>query len=122
MNLGVPGSGTRKQVERLETFIEKYGWKPKEVKLFFFGMSGSWSAGNDFVDNYDRYMWEHAAQGDGEQGFGHIQSGSEATVELAERVISKQALILEHSTLMRRVEYYWGPMIKSVLVADPCSI
>jgi hypothetical protein len=52
-NLGIPGSGTVRQLRRLEQFMTEYHWQPKQVKWFFFGMSGSFSAGNDFVDNYD---------------------------------------------------------------------
>src|SRR5215510_19112 len=52
-NLGMPGSGTLKQMRRLKQFVNDFHWKPKEVKLFFFGMSGSFSNGNDFVDNYN---------------------------------------------------------------------
>ncbi|MBY0246086.1 MAG: SGNH/GDSL hydrolase family protein [Nitrospiraceae bacterium] len=111
VNLGYPGSGTLRQVERLDGFIRKYGWKPKEVKLFFFGMTGSWSSGNDFVDNYDRYMREQSRQDD--------TSKREPSVGIAERIIGMQVVILEHSTLMRRLKYHWGPRIKSILVADP---
>ena len=111
VNLGIPDSGTLKQVERLEKFIAEWQWKPKEVKLFFFGMSGSFSAGNDFVDNYDRYTREHA---------GGVQvPKAESSVGFAERIIGLQTSVLEHSTLMRLVKYYWGPMLKSLLVADP---
>lgn len=111
VNLGIPDSGTLKQVERLEKFIDEWHWKPKEVKLFFFGMSGSFSAGNDFVDNYDRYTREHA-------GGVQVPKG-EPSVGFAERIIGLQTSVLEHSTLMRLVKYYWGPMLKSLLVADP---
>lgn len=111
VNLGIPDSGTLKQVERLERFINEWHWKPTEVKLFFFGMSGSFSAGNDFVDNYDRYTREHA---------GGVQSSKgDSSVGFAERIIGLQTSVLEHSTLMRLVKYYWGPMLKSLLVADP---
>ena len=51
------GQRTARQVERLEQFLDKWQWRPKEVKLFFFGMSGSFSAGNDFVDNYNYGRW-----------------------------------------------------------------
>lgn len=119
VNLGIPGSGTLKQVERLESFIKEWRWKPKEVKLFFFGMSGSFSAGNDFVDNYDRYMWEHAARVDGDQKGQGQMPRENAAVGLAERVIGLQTFILEYSTLMRLGKYYWGPMLKSIIVADP---
>lgn len=119
VNLGYPGSGTLRQVERLDGFIQKYGWKPKEVKLFFFGMTGSWSSGNDFVDNYDRYMREQSRQGYGELRAQSDTSKREPSIGLTERIIGMQEIILEHSTLMRRLKYHWGPLIKSVLVADP---
>lgn len=119
VNLGYPGSGTLRQVERLEGFIQKYGWKPKEVKLFFFGMTGSWSAGNDFVDNYDRYMREHSRQGDGGRRAESDTPKGEPSVGIAEHIIGMQVVLLEHSTLMRRLKYNWGPWIKSILVADP---
>ena len=119
VNLGIPGSGTLKQVERLEQFINQWGWKPKEVKLFFFGMSGSFSAGNDFVDNYDRYTRDHA----GLVGVERIAQGQEVKakkkVGLVERAIGLQDLVLGHSMLLRLAKFYWGPMLKSVLVADP---
>lgn len=119
VNLGYPGSGTLKQVERLEGFIQRYGWKPKEVKLFFFGMTGSWSSGNDFVDNYDRYMREQARQRYGERQAHNAALENKPAVGIAERIIGMQTVLLEHSTLMRRLKYHWGPWIKSVLVAAP---
>ncbi|KFZ43958.1 hypothetical protein DS62_13360 [Smithella sp. SC_K08D17] len=119
VNLGMPGSGTLKQVERLEQYITQWHWKPKQVKLFFFGMSGSFSAGNDFVDNYDRYTREHAAQADVQRSGDAQALRAEPTVGLTERIIALQTSVLGHSTLMRLVKYYWGPMLKSLLVADP---
>lgn len=118
VNLGMPGSGTLKQVERLEKFIDDWHWKPKEVKLFFFGMSGSFSAGNDFVDNYDRYIKDHTAQAEREQPGLNTRQRTKSTIGLAERAISLQQSILAHSMLMRLVKYYWGPILKSILVAD----
>ena len=35
-NLGFPGSGTLRQVERLEKFLLDWNWRPREVRLFFF--------------------------------------------------------------------------------------
>ena len=40
-NLGLPGSGTLRQVERLEKFLTDWNWRPREVRLFLFAMSGS---------------------------------------------------------------------------------
>lgn len=106
-NLGIPGSGTVRQLRRLEQFLTEHQWKPKEVKWFFFGMSGSFSAGNDFVDNYD---------------FGRRQSGTVApppAPSLAGRLIGLQSLLLENSYLMRQVKYRWGPVLKSLIVDAP---
>jgi lysophospholipase L1-like esterase len=45
-NLGVPGSSTLYEVDRLEHFIKAKGWSPKMVHFFFF-------TGNDFGDNIE---------------------------------------------------------------------
>ena len=119
VNLGLPGSGTLKQVERLETFIDQWHWKPREVKLFFFGMSGSFSAGNDFVDNYDRYVQEHTVRAGGDEIARDAKLKRDRNVGFAQRVIGLQEFLLGHSTLMRLIKYYWGPMLRSLLVADP---
>lgn len=119
VNLGLPGSGTLKQVERLEHFIDEWGWKPKEVKLFFFGMSGSFSAGNDFVDNYDRYTRSHEARANGEQIIQDQGTRGKPTVGLVEHLIGLQDSVLGHSMLLRLTKFYWGPMLKSIMVADP---
>ncbi len=113
-NLGMPGSGTSRQVLRLEQFIQKWNWRPREVKLFFFGMSSSFSAGNDFVDNYDYGRWLRAKA----SGV-PIVRGPRPTLSLGERMISWQEKLIEHSTLIRRVKYHWGPLLKSMIIADP---
>lgn len=118
VNLGHPGSGTLRQVEGLEAFIDKWDLRPKEVKLFFFGMSSSFSAGNDFVDNYDRYTREHASvELDGVPPEDQ-QPNPNLKIGLGERLISLQRSVLNHSTLMRLAKYYWGPMLKSLVIAD----
>ena len=111
-NLGIPGSGTSRQVARLKDFIEKWHWKPRQVKLFFFGMSGSFSAGNDFVDNYNyaRFLEGQAAGG---------VRPPEPAPSLTARVIGAQTALMERSYLMRRAKYHWGPMLKSMIVDDP---
>jgi hypothetical protein len=118
-NLGVPGTGTAKQLDRLEQFIATRQWHPREVKLFFFGMSTAWSAGNDFVDNYDeRGLSDRRAAG---ALVPTMQSAQQPAPSrgLAERVIALQPLMMEQSNLMRILKYYWGPTLKSLLVADP---
>jgi hypothetical protein len=115
VNLGYPGSGTSRQARRLEQFLDKWGWKPKEVKLFFFGMSGSFSAGNDFVDNYNygRWLKSKTTQGSAVAKETSSESG------VAETIIGWQEPLLRHSTLLRRAKYHWGPLMRSLVVADP---
>jgi hypothetical protein len=115
-NLGEPGSGTAKQVDRLERLLTLWGWRPREVRLFVFAMSGSFSAGNDFVDNYDRVLRTRTATDgvDAVNGTRQVQVGG-----TAERVIGLQAVLLRHSNLIRLLKFYAGPMLKSMIVAEP---
>jgi hypothetical protein len=119
VNLGVPGTGTAKQLDRLEQYITANNWRPREVKLFFFGMSSAWSAGNDFVDNYDerKLSDRRASKPVGPP----IERATQPAPRrgLAERVIALQPVIMERSNLMRILKYYWGPMLKSLIVAEP---
>jgi len=113
-NLGQPGSGTQKEINRLEEFLATWNWRPREVRLFFFAMSGSFSAGNDFVDNYhleQRLRAEAAGVADAEL---EVQKGG-----AAERIIGLQAILLRHSNLLRLLKFYAGPMLKSMFIADP---
>jgi hypothetical protein len=114
-NLGMPGSGTAKQVRRLEQFVSTWHWKPREVKLFFFGMSGSLSAGNDFVDNYNyaRRM-EQAASEDG-------SAQDEAITGVAGQLIGSQEFLLNSSNVVRRLKYHWGPLLKTLLIDPPAE-
>ena len=88
--------------------------KPILGKVFFFGMSTSFSAGNDFADNYayGRFLERQAAGGTLERRAARPQG-------MAARLIGAQGAMLEHSYLMRRAKYHWGPMLKSMLVVDP---
>lgn len=112
-NLGIPGSGTARQVERLVEFLDRYQWKPREVKFFFFGMSGSFSAGNDFADNYDREVTDRLPPGTVRP------RGPRADRGLVERAIGWQSFLLNHSALMRVAKFHWGPMLKSLVVSAP---
>jgi len=112
-NLGRPGTGTSKQIDRLEEFLKKWNWKPKEVKLFFFGMSGSFSAGNDFVDNFQEGRWIQAWAN------GEARPKDDTAGGLGERIIGWQSFLLQRSNLVRIAKYHWGPMMKSMLIADP---
>jgi hypothetical protein len=116
-NLGMPGSGTSRQVQRLEEFLSKWQWKPRQVKLFFFGMSGSLSAGNDFVDNYNYGRWLKARQ-NGPALPGEVARAPRPE-SLRARVIGWQSSLLEHSHVMRRAKFHWGPLLKSLIINDP---
>lgn len=115
-NLGLPGSGTLRQVERLEEFLRRHDWRPREVRLFVFAMSGSFSAGNDFVDNYEREMRLRQAAAGVPPGDGADERPAGG---MAERLIGLQSFLLRHSNLMRLLKFYAGPMIKSMVVAEP---
>ena len=111
-NLGIPGSGTARQTQRLEQFLKDYAWRPREVKLFYFAMSGSFSAGNDFVDNYNYGRRQHSlATGE--------QKRDTQAPSLSGRIIGLQSVLLENSYLMRRAKFYWGPTLKSLIVDAP---
>ena len=122
-NLGAPGTGTAKQLNRLEEFLDKYHWHPKEVKLVFFGMSGAWSAGNDFVDNYDERELvtgrDHGPTDAAAALADRAPAAPPAGLRLAERVIDWQTFVMARSNLVRLAKFYWGPTLKSLIVADP---
>jgi hypothetical protein len=111
-NLGIPGSGTSRQIRRLEQFLTQHGWRPREVKLFYFGMSNSFSSGNDFVDNYN--------YGRNQQSHTGAEPPPPASApSLSARIIGMQSTLMEHSYLVRRAKYHWGPMLKSMIVDPP---
>ncbi len=111
-NLGVPGTGQFKQLARLEAFLDDYDWHPREVKLFIFAMTTSFASGNDLVDNYHFARGELVSQGEA------VVSDQDA-ISLNERIMNLQSFVLGNSHLMRYVKYYWGPLLKSLLLADP---
>jgi len=112
-NLAVPGSGTLKEVERLEQYLKDWNWHPREVRLVFFGMSGSFSAGNDFVDNYDRELHERR------KASGEPAATDKAAGGMSERLIGLQSFLLRHSNLVRMAKFHAGPALKSMIVAEP---
>lgn len=124
-NLGAPGTGTAKQLNRLEQYLDDYEWHPREVKLIFFGMSTAWSAGNDFVDNFDERELVTAAVTTATTAPARPQESAvampdgPARIGWAERVIGLQTFVLGRSNLMRLAKFYWGPTLKSLIVAEP---
>ncbi len=112
-NLGDVGAGTLKEIERLEQYLNQWNWRPREVRLIFAGMSGSFSAGSDFVDNYDREMYERRKLA------GEPVAASPPAGGVAERIIGTQVFLLRHSNLIRMAKFYAGPTLKSMIVAEP---
>jgi hypothetical protein len=102
-NLAEPGSGTLRQVERLREFLDGHGWRPREVKLFVFAMTASFSAGNDFQDNYLASLGEGGAQPAARPGW-------------LERALGLRGGLERSSNLVRLVKYRWGPLLRTALV------
>jgi lysophospholipase L1-like esterase len=102
-NLAEPGSGTLRQVERLREFLDGRGWRPREVKLFVFAMTASFSAGNDLQDNYDAAAAGEPAPAVGGAGW-------------LERALRLRGALERHSNLVRLAKYHWGPLLRSALL------
>jgi hypothetical protein len=102
-NLAEPGSGTARQVERLREFLDGRGWRPREVKLFVFAMTASFSAGNDLADNY-------LAAHDPDPQAPATETG------WLERMLALRGGLERRSNLVRLAKYHWGPLLRSALV------
>jgi hypothetical protein len=112
-NLGRPGSGTEQQVKRLQEFLDKWNWRPREVKLFFFAMSTSFSAGNDFVDNYYHGRWLKS------QSSGKAVKTDENEVGLMEKIINLRVVLQQQSYLVRFLKFHLGGWLRSLAIAEP---
>jgi lysophospholipase L1-like esterase len=104
-NLAEPGSGTLRQVERLREFLEGRGWRPREVKLFVFAMTASFSAGNDLQDNY--------VAGSGADPETRAQRPG-----ALERALALRGRLERRSNLVRLLKYHWGPLLRAALVPE----
>lgn len=107
-NLGAPGTGTIEQVARLEEFLDRQGWRPREVWLFVFAMTRSFSRGNDLADDWWHTQWVRAR----ETG---VAPAPATARERLERALFRQDVLLERSNLARLVKYLWAPWLRSVL-------
>lgn len=107
-NLGAPGTGTIEQVARLEEFLARHGWRPREVWLFVFAMTKSFSRGNDLADDWWHAQWARAR----ETG---VAPAPATARERLERALFRQDVLLERSNLARLVKYLWAPWLRSVL-------
>ena len=118
-NLGNPGVGTVEEIAILKTHLERWRWHPREVKIFIFVMTASFSAGNDLADNFE--FGRSREQGGVEEGASDSASrnpGSTSNVIglLAEKVLGLRETVLRYSNLVRVAKFYWGPLLRSRLL------
>jgi hypothetical protein len=84
-------------------------------------MSGGFSNGNDFRDNYDTELRDREArmrQVDAGAAPAALNQAREP-VGAAERLIALQPFLLRHSNLFRLLKFCAGPMLRSLIVATP---
>ena len=105
-NLGRIDTGTHEQADILEHFLETNGWRPREVKLVMFAMTGSLMSGNDLRDN-----------------LGYDAGGKEKLVEAKDvslrtriaALLRADEVVLRYSNLARWLKLAFGPSVKSLL-------
>ncbi len=112
-NLGVPGTATGHQLERLDRFLQEKNWRPRTVRLLFMGMTGALMAGNDFSGNLE---YEAQQQRTDETGAQAPQTKSPLHWLLGQR-----KLLLEHSNLVRILYYVYGPVLRAELSPDTAA-
>jgi hypothetical protein len=117
-NLAVPGTGTEEQVDRLQNFLDKWGWRPREVKIFIMAMTASFSAGNDLADNYWYGVRKENSKNNGYVLGDRTTAQQElSNIGVLERLVNTRGVFLEHSNLVRIGKLFWGPWLRNVL--DP---
>ncbi|MDJ0950184.1 MAG: SGNH/GDSL hydrolase family protein [Alphaproteobacteria bacterium] len=109
-NLGRGGTGTGEQLDILEYFLGRLGWRPQEVKLFMLAMSGALMAGNDFLDNlnYEMRGMEMKAGLTSSASFGFWRS-----------LLDLRRTLLRYSNLARLVYFHFGPSMRTALSPKP---
>ena len=108
-NLGAPGTGTIQQVARLEEFLTRLAWRPREVWIFVFAMTTSFSRGNDLADDWWWAQWQRA------NAAHQAAPAASSPREAVERALQHQDVLLEHSNLARLVKLSWAPWLRSLL-------
>ncbi len=106
-NLGRPNTGTGRQVDILDHFLEHEHWQPREVKLFMFVISSILMPGNDLYDNLQDA-----------HGPPSREAPSPVSAEpqsLYERIFEWRKALLEDSNLVRVIKYVWSPWLRARL-------
>lgn len=130
VNLGTVGSGTIRQVNRLESFLISQKWRPKEVKLFIMAMTRFLSHGNDLSDNLrdkdklDRFNQpkRHSHSLDNNNNIrpgknviiASATAGGISFEDILDKIISHRHIFVEKSNLLRIIYYYWGVELRTL--------
>ena len=119
-NLGRSGTGTGRQLDIFQHYLDSEGWRPRIVKLFVFAMTGSLLSGNDFHDNYlyDLVQKRTAESDAGNAGQKNLEP---LPPTLGERIIAQRGRLLEWSNLARFLYFSFGPKIKASFSPKPNS-
>jgi hypothetical protein len=137
-NLGMSGSGTISQINRLEKYLITQGWRPKEVNLFIFAMTGFLSHGNDLTDNLLESEKNRRA-GESEREKKRLnkivinevnneklkskvkKENSRLSKDIIQKVVESRNLIYRNSNLVRILYYFFGHRLRTIYVptSDP---
>lgn len=118
-NLGHPGTGTWAHVRILESFLDAYGWRPREVKLFVLA-STSMVSGNDLYDTVNDMGMPELA--------GEALAAQQATDRAVRQprsliawFVAQRATFLAHSNLARILYQQFGAQIRAALPLQATS-
>lgn len=119
-NLSVPGASTISELDRLENFIAREGWRPQHVLLFVFAMTQFLGAGNDLYDNLktpeklENLAWRSPSTGQGATQL-YLKMDSDIFSDFLYFLLGFRKTLLEHSNLARAAKFYLGPQIKELV-------
>ena len=110
-NLAIPGSGTKMQLDKLESCLINYNWHPKQIKLFFMGMTKSFLAGNDFADNLYSHQQNCIKMNEElNKPFPNREKMSKGWIS---NILKHRKSLLKCSNLLRIIKFYLGPELRS---------
>ena len=107
-NLGIPGTSTFTQLERLEHYLEAEKLRPEKVIFMPLVMTAALMAGNDLSDN----LIDLAKQNN-ENTAVQIHSTVSAQKNWKQTVLNQRGAILEHLNLARITYYIFGPALRA---------